>query len=154
MLLFVSGVKHRVLNINRHCLIGIALSTLRVLTHLILLTSLLGTFYCYHFIDEETRHRETFNEAPEVTTRKWQSLDSTQAIWQQSPYLTYFTKPYELEGFGMEWLLGLSCGSIKLCKSIYMYFYSVFLSCRLSVNLCGMNPRVFDHTMLKLASVI
>lgn len=49
--------------------------------------------------------------------RKWQSLDSPQGIWQQSPYLTYFTKVKvtgELEGFDMEWLLGFSYESIKV----------------------------------------
>lgn len=70
-LLFVSHVKHRDLKYMP----GIALSTLHVLTHLILLTSPSDRFYyCYHFIDTEARQRG-FSDSPEVTASKWQNLD-------------------------------------------------------------------------------
>lgn len=45
----------------------------------------------------------------------------------------------------------VSLGTLFCCQ---LHSGEVFLLHRLSINLCSKNLRVFDHTVLKLASVI
>lgn len=84
---------------------GVALSTLRVLTYLNLVTSLSGRFYYCYFVGKEPRHRKKLSNSLEVTLLVAEpGLHLGCLAAESMSYLLYQTLNGKLEDFDTEWL--------------------------------------------------